>query len=53
MNNSQNRNMGNRRKQGIMIPQNVNNHTKEDLLESEGNGTSVSQFKRMMTKTSQ
>jgi hypothetical protein len=42
--------MGNRRRQGNMTPQKVNNHTIEDLMSSEGDENSVSRFKRMMIR---
>jgi hypothetical protein len=35
-----------------MTLQKVNNHTTEDLVDSEGNETSVSKFKRMMSLSS-
>jgi hypothetical protein len=44
----QNRNMGNRRKQGNMAPQKVKNHTTEDLIESGGYKSLVSEVKRMV-----
>jgi hypothetical protein len=37
--------MGNRRKQRNV---NVNNHTREELMDSKGNETSVFKFKRMV-----
>jgi hypothetical protein len=41
--------MGNRRRQGNVTPLKVNNHTIEDLMDSEGSKTSVSEFKRMIS----
>jgi hypothetical protein len=45
----QNKGMGNRKRQGNMTPQNVNNHTK-DLTDSEKDNTSASKPKRMMIR---
>jgi hypothetical protein len=33
-----------------MTPQKVKNHTTKDLVDSEGDETSISEFKRIMTK---
>jgi hypothetical protein len=40
--------MGNKRRQGNMTPQKVNNHTIKHLMNSRGDETSVSKFKSMM-----
>jgi hypothetical protein len=50
MSKSQNRNTGNRKRQGDMIPEKVNNHTTKDLMDREGDETSVSIFNRMMIR---
>jgi hypothetical protein len=42
--------MSNRRRQGNMIPEKVNSHTIEDLADSEGNESSVSEVQRMMIR---
>jgi hypothetical protein len=52
MSKPQNRNMRNKRMQGNMTPQKINNHTKEDLMDSEGDETSVSKFKRKIIRMS-
>jgi formylmethanofuran dehydrogenase subunit E-like metal-binding protein len=40
--------MGNRKRQGNMTPQNVNNHTTGDLMDSRRDETSVSKLKMMV-----
>jgi hypothetical protein len=40
--------MGNRRSQGSITSQKVNNHTIEELIDSEVDETSVSKFKGIM-----
>jgi hypothetical protein len=40
--------MGRKRKQGNMTPQKANNHSIEDLKESEGDESSVAVVKRMI-----
>jgi hypothetical protein len=50
MSKSQNRNTGNRKRQRDMIPEKVNNHTTKDLMDREGDETSVSIFNRMMIR---
>jgi hypothetical protein len=50
MNKSQNRSRGNRRSQGNITPKKVNNHIIEDLVDSEGEEASFSEFKGMMIK---
>jgi hypothetical protein len=44
---SQNRNMGNKRRQGNMTPQKVNSHTIEDLVDSEGNESAVADIRKI------
>jgi hypothetical protein len=51
MSKSQNRSMRNRRQEN-MTPQKVNNSTIEDLMDSEGDVTSVFTFKRIMIRIS-
>jgi hypothetical protein len=51
MRKSQNRSIGNKRRQGNMIPQKVNNHKIEDMVDSEGDkysGTEVRRITRML-----
>jgi hypothetical protein len=48
MSKSQNISMGNRRRNGNTTPQKVNNHTVEDLVDSDGDEISVSEVKRML-----
>jgi SOS response regulatory protein OraA/RecX len=50
MNKSKNRNMGNKRSQENMTAQKINNHTIEDLVDSEGDESSVAEAKRMITR---
>jgi hypothetical protein len=41
--------MRNKTKQGNMMPQKVSNHTIEDLVDSEGDESSVAEVRRMIT----
>jgi hypothetical protein len=50
MNKPQNRGTRNMKIQGNMTPQNVNNHTTKNLMDSEKDETSVSKLKRMMVE---
>jgi hypothetical protein len=43
--------MRNKRRQGNMSSQMVNNHTIEDLVDCEGDETSVFEVKRMMIRS--
>jgi hypothetical protein len=42
--------MGRKRMQENMTPQKTNNHTIEDLMQSEGNKSPVADLRRMMTR---
>jgi predicted ester cyclase len=50
MSNAQNRNMGKKRRKGNTTPQKPNNHTIKDLVESEGDKSSVAAFRKMMIR---
>jgi hypothetical protein len=50
MNKSQNINMENKRMQGNMTIQNVNNRTIQDLMDSEGDESSAAEIRRMITR---
>jgi hypothetical protein len=44
--------MGNKRRQENMTPQKVDNHTREDLVDSEGHESSGAEVKRMILRMS-
>jgi hypothetical protein len=50
MSKSQNRNMGNKRIQGNITSQMVKNHTRQDLVDSERDESSVAEARRMVTR---
>jgi hypothetical protein len=50
MSKSQNTSRGNKIRQGNMTPQKVNNHTIEDLVESEGDEFPVAEVRRMFNE---
>jgi hypothetical protein len=42
--------MGYKRRQGNMAPQNVNNHTIEDLVDNDRDGSSITEVRRMIVR---